>query len=377
MRTLQPLSDTLADAMSGYLPAQPGTVLWGELPCATDRPVVTIDDGESLTIDTISHEGILEDQERDPIAYFTGLGIEKDSVLDDAVQVAAEVPHDPAIHGPHVVTGPIAVRGARPGDVLAMTVEDLTLRCGYGIVSNRHRRGALPDEFPLGGSTETVSVLCTVDEEHEGAMPMGSMPAAPCSTARVRFPLRPFLGIMGVAVADRRRAHSVPPGPHGGNLDVSLLGTGATLYLPVQTDGALAYVGDPHYAQGDGEVALTAFEAPLRARVRFDVIRGAAGSVSARPRLWAETDELFIPIGLHKDLDEAMRSCVRSAVEYLTAVGMHPAHAYAYLSAAGDFAVSQVVDGVKGIHGKIRKPDLMHLSTDLDRFRHTRQSRPS
>ncbi|WP_129664844.1 acetamidase/formamidase family protein [Phytoactinopolyspora endophytica] len=374
---LQPLADSVAEAPSDYLPALPGSVFWGELPCAADSPVVTIGDGESLVIDTVSHEGILEDQGRDALAYFTDLGVEKSHVLDDAIRVAADVGHDPAVHGPHVVTGPIKVRGARPGDTLAMTVEDLSLRCGYGIISNRHGRGALPDEFPLGGSTETVSILCTVDGSDGGidrrntsadraSMPSshvhpltGSIPAAPGSTARVRFPLRPFLGIMGVAVDGHDRPHSVPPGPHGGNIDVSLLGAGATLYLPVQVEGALAYVGDPHYAQGDGEVALTAFEAPLRARIRFDVIRWPAERSHTRPSLWAETDELIIPIGLHEDLDEAMRHCVRSAVEHLTDAGMHPAHAYAYLSAAGDFAVSQVVDGVKGVHGKIRKSDLM------------------
>jgi acetamidase/formamidase len=347
----------------------PGTVLWGQLPCADDDPVVTVDPGDSLIIDTVSHEGILEDQGRNPLAYFTDLGIKPDDILDDAVWVAADVPHDPRAHGPHVVTGPIRVRGARPGDVLAMTVEELTMRCGYGIVSNRHQRGALPGEFPQNAAAETVSVLCTVDATDSdlddadapgSAWPTGSMPVAPGSAARVRFPLRPFLGIMGVAVADAARPHSVPPGPHGGNIDVSLLGTGSTLNLPVQVDGALAYVGDPHYAQGDGEVALTAFEAPLRARIRFDLIRRE--SLVAPRELWAETSELIIPIGLDEDLDEAMRRCVRSAVRILTDAGMHPAHAYAYLSAAGDFAVSQVVDIVKGVHAKIRKSDLAELS---------------
>ena len=107
----------------------------------------------------------------------------------------------------------------------------------------------------------------------------------------VEFPLAPFLGTMGVAVAADERPHSVPPGAHGGNIDINLLTEGAVLYLPVQVPGALAYVGDPHFAQGDGEVALTALEASLRATLRFDVVPRAEalaefGEIAgpARPR---------------------------------------------------------------------------------------------
>lgn len=345
----------------GYLPATPRTVLWGRLPCADDSPVLSINAGESLWIDTVSHEGILEDQGRDPVAFFGGHGVPAVDVLHDAVRVAQEVSHDPLTDGPHVITGPIEVRGARVGDVLSITVLDLALRTGYGIVSNRHGRGALPEQFPVGGSLDVVSILCTVDQPFgaAGTALTGSMAAGPGDRRRVRFPLRPFLGTMGVAVAGTERAHSVPPGAHGGNVDVSLLGVGSTLNIPVQVPGALAYVGDPHFAQGDGEVALTAFEAPLRAHLRFDVIRRE--TLTAPRALWGETEELLIPIGLDVDLNEAMRQATRSAVALLTDAGMDPAHAFAYLSAAGDFAVSQVVDQVSGVHGKIRKADLVEL----------------
>ncbi|WP_066460971.1 acetamidase/formamidase family protein [Sanguibacter suarezii] len=345
----------------GYLPATPRTVLWGRLPCADDSPVLTINAGESLWIDTVSHEGILEDQGRDPVAFFGGHGVPAVDVLHDAVRVAREVSHDPLTDGPHVITGPIEVRGARVGDVLSITVLDLALRTGYGIVSNRHGRGALPEQFPVDGSLDVVSILCTVDQPvgAAGTALTGSMAAGPGDRRRVRFPLRPFLGTMGVAVAGTERAHSVPPGAHGGNVDVSLLGVGSTLNIPVQVPGALAYVGDPHFAQGDGEVALTAFEAPLRAHLRFDLIRRE--TLTAPRALWGETEELLIPIGLDVDLNEAMRQATRSAVALLTDAGMDPAHAFAYLSAAGDFAVSQVVDRVSGVHGKIRKADLVEL----------------
>lgn len=345
----------------GYLPATPRTVLWGRLPCADDSPVLSINAGESLWIDTVSHEGILEDQGRDPVAFFGGHGVPAVDVLHDAVRVAREVSHDPLTDGPHVITGPIEVRGARVGDVLSITVLDLALRTGYGIVSNRHGRGALPEQFPVDGSLDVVSILCTVDQPvgAAGTALTGSMAAGPGDRRRVRFPLRPFLGTMGVAVAGTERAHSVPPGAHGGNVDVSLLGVGSTLNIPVQVPGALAYVGDPHFAQGDGEVALTAFEAPLRAHLRFDLIRRE--TLTAPRALWGETEELLIPIGLDVDLNEAMRQATRSAVALLTDAGMDPAHAFAYLSAAGDFAVSQVVDRVSGVHGKIRKADLVEL----------------
>ena len=169
---------------------------------------------------------------------------------------------------------------------------------------------------------------------------------------------------MGVAVPGDQRPHSVPPGSFGGNIDVSLLGEGSTFYLPVQVDDALAYFGDPHFAQGDGEVALTAFEASLRATVRLDVIPGGAALRPGNGRTgpFAETDEYLIPIGLDEDLNEAMRDCVRCALDMLAAdYGIDRHTAMAYLSAAGDFAVSQVVDVVKGVHGKIRKSDFAEV----------------
>jgi acetamidase/formamidase len=128
----------------------------------------------------------------------------------------------------------------------------------------------------------------------------------------------------------------------------------------VQVAGALVYFGDPHFAQGDGEIALTAFEASLRATVRLDVVPGGARlrPGGGRPAPFAETEDLLVPIGLDEDLDEAMRDCVRCALDLLaTDYGLERHVAMAYLSAAGDFAVSQVVDIVKGVHGRIRKAD--------------------
>lgn len=340
-----------------YLPATPATTLWGRLPCAADAPVLVVDPGTEVVVDTVSHEGILEDQGRDPRAFFGRHGVAPDLVLDDAVTLAASGAHDPTADGPHVVTGPIAVRGAEPGDLLALTVLETLPRVPYGVISNRHGRGALPGELPLG--LGNVSIFARAELDAAG-QPVGVVPLRPGADAAARFPLRPFLGIMGVAVAGPERPHSVPPGRHGGNLDINLLAAGATLYLPVQVPGALAYVGDPHFAQGDGEVALTAMEASLRVAVRLDVVPRAEAvrrfGELAGPL--GETTDFLVPTGLDEDLDEAVRRCVRAALDLLQArYGMDRAHAYAYLSAATDFNISQVVDLVTGVHARIRVAD--------------------
>ncbi|MBT0772456.1 acetamidase/formamidase family protein [Kineosporia sp. J2-2] len=343
-----------------YLDSSPDNVFWGRLPCQDDTPRAVVESGAVVTVDTLSHEGILEDQGKDPVEFFGRYGVRAGDVLEDAKAVAASaLAHDFADDGPHVVTGPIAVRGAKPGDLLAITVLELTPRVGYGMVSARHGFGALPGEMPVPGVTEPVTTFATAVPGAGAGTGEMLVDRDDPSRGRITFPLSPFLGVMGVATAGPERLHSVPPGPFGGNIDVNLLGVGSTLYLPVQVDDALAYFGDPHFAQGDGEVALTAFEASLRATVRLDLIPGGAAGV---PAPYAETGDLLVPIGLDEDLDEAMRDCVRCALDLLAGrYGLERHLAMAYLSAAGDFAVSQVVDVVKGVHGKIRKADLREV----------------
>jgi acetamidase/formamidase len=343
MTVLQPGAGPIGAAT--YLPADPGDVLWGRLPCERDGPVLTVDPGAEVTIDTISHEGLLEDQGRDPAAFFARYGV--DVVLEDAVALAgSDRPHDPAVDGPHVVTGPIEVRGARPGDLLAMTVLETLPRVPYGVISNRHGRGALPGEHPRDGAalhSEFVPVVA------------GRARLGPAS-----FAVAPFLGIMGVAVPGGERPHSVPPGRHGGNIDIAMLTAGSTLLLPVQVDGALAYVGDPHFAQGDGEVCLTALEASLRVTLRLDVVphEAALAAYGEVTGPLARTPEYLVPTGMDEDLDVAVQQCVRSAIALLEArYAMTSQQAYAYLSAATDFHISQVVDVVQGVHAAIRIGD--------------------
>jgi len=367
MLLLQP--DDGAIPAQHYLRSTPETVSWGYLPNAVARPVLTVNPGDAVTVDTLSHEGVLEDQGRNPTAYFGGHGVKPDGVLVDAVDLAASgVEHDFDVDGPHVVTGPIAVRGARPGDILKVEVLDLALRTPYGVISNRHGLGALPGEFPEGPARtadasvdrheEYGSVMLFTTVEQRGGTLMGVLPYGDGRV--VRFPLAPFMGVMGVAPATTEKVHSVPPGPHGGNIDVNLLNVGASLYLPVQVDEALFHVGDPHYAQGDGEVALTAMEASLRGTFRFTVLRGPAATkaVGLLDHPFVETDEAWVPVGLDRDLNEAMCKAVRAAIAFLHETqGMPRAVALAYLSAAADFEISQVVDSVKGVHCVIRKRD--------------------
>jgi acetamidase/formamidase len=355
-----------------HLASTPDTVRWGWLPDRTTAAVLEVASGDTVTIDTVSHEGILEDQGRDPVAYFGSHGIARADVLHDAIEVAgSDLAHDLDI-GPHVVTGPITVAGARPGSVLRVEVLALELRVPYGVVSSRHGFGCLVGELPLGSRRPDASpadpasygsAFTFVTVEEAGGRAVGLLPYGDGRAAR--FPLAPFLGVMGVTPDTDLPVPSVPPGPHGGNIDINLTTVGSTLYLPVQLEGAGFYVGDPHYAQGDGEVALTALEAPLRATLRLTVLddAGARAAVGLLDRPFVETDELWVPVGLDPDLNEAMRSATRAAISFLgERAGMPATQAYAYLSAAADFEVSQVVDGVKGVHCCIRKADFPHLA---------------
>ncbi len=377
LTALQPLSDRPVPASQVglatggyYVPSVPETVSWGHLPNRRSRPVLTVPSGSIVTFDTVSHEGILEDQGRDPIRYFGKFGISPDHVLDDAKAVAASgIEHDFVRDGPHVVTGPVAIEGAEPGDVLKVEVLALTPRVPYGVISNRHGKGALPGEFPenegphpgasahhpeLYNNVSIFTPIKEIDGQWYGVLPHER-------GEEVRFPIRPFMGIMGVAANTDERVNSIPPGIYGGNLDINELGVGATLYLPVQVPGALFYTGDPHFVQGDGEVALTALEAPLRVTFRLTVLKAGDPVIPGKGFLlqpFAETPDYWIPIGLDPDLDEAMKKAVRQAVHFLSAeLGMDRAVGYAYLSAATDFEVSQVVDRTKGIHALIRKRD--------------------
>lgn len=391
-KILQPgVGDVIGDA---YVQSTPDSVLWGYLPTVNAAPVARIKSGQTVTMDLVSHEGILEDQGKDPLAFFGGKGVPEDQVLQDAIDIARDysrTQRDFIKDGPHVVTGPVFVEGAEPGDVLKIEPLDNELRVPYGVVSSRHGKGTLASgdgETPPAGISlgEVLPPVETRNNRTDDFQQMGNVSVfVPVEGGRgliesgpvkARFPLRPFPGMMGVATErvaqlNADAVNSVPPTLGGGNIDIHHLGSGSAFYLPVVAEGALFYSGDPHMAMGDGEVALTAMEGSLRSTFRLTVCKQGDGTAPAVAYKypWAETEEFWIPIGLSdpngledgsvdSDLNVAMRRAVINALDFLEQEqGMERMIAYAYLSAAADFALSQFVDRTVGIHGLIRKAD--------------------
>lgn len=379
-----------------YLPSRTDQLLWGYVPTVHAKPVAAVRSGQTITIDALSHEGVLEDQGRDPVAWFGKQGVRRSGVLDDAIDLAAHYDRTTRnfdTDGPHVVTGPVSVAGAKPGDVLKIETLDLRARVPYGVVSSRHGKGALgitaSGAPPAGITLDEVMPPVSTDGRATGdpteygnvsvfASVSGNHAAMRAGRRTLKFPLRPFFGMMGVAFSEATgltdpSANSVPPTLGGGNIDIRHLGEGSTFYLPVRAPGALFYVGDPHMAMGDGEVALTAMEGSLRGTFRLTVCKPGSGDA---PKVafhypFAETAENWIAIGLSdsngatdgqiSDLNIAMRRAVVNALDFLEQDrGLDRPVAYAYLSAASDFVVSQFVDKTLGVHGLIRKSDLFH-----------------
>jgi acetamidase/formamidase len=309
------------------------TVHWGYLWGAAE-PVAVVRPGDVISIDTVSHEGLMADQ-GDPAGFFARAGIAPEAVLAQAVAIYARVQHSGL--GPHIVSGPIWIDGAEPGDTLAVHVLDVRPLTPYGVNSMRTGKGGLPEEFTLNRS-----MVIPLDLERGVAK----------FSPRIEVPMAPFFGIMATGPArSLGRTSSVPPGPYGGNIDLKDLTAGSILYLPVHVPGALFMVGDGHAAQGDGEVDLTAIETSMTGRFRFELLKG---KTLAWPR--AETPTHWIALGLHADLEAAMRMAIRETVGFLVETqGLTREDAYALASIAVDFEVTQVVDGVKGIHALIPK----------------------
>ena len=359
-----------------YVPSTLKTIQWGYLPNRDAKPVLTVASGSTVTFDTISHEGLLEDQGRNVEKYFKSKGVNSEQILSDAQKItASDLKHDFHKDGPHIVTGPLAITDAEPGDILKVEVIKVEPRVPYGVISNRHGKGALVGEFPkqvqqANASAEhperfgNVSIFKPIEKntqgEYEGVLTTANGKA-------IRFPLYPFMGIMGVAANTSEPVHSVPPAMYGGNIDINELGAGSTAYYPIQVKGALFYTGDSHFAQGDGEVALTALEASARATLKFTLLKAGKDKIPGKEikQPLAENAEFWITPGLDEDLDEAMKKSTREAIRFLNQeYGIDEAIAYAYLSAATDFEVSQVVDKTKGIHAKIRKADFKEFANE-------------
>ncbi|WP_051821518.1 MULTISPECIES: acetamidase/formamidase family protein [unclassified Streptomyces] len=302
------------------LPAGPDTVRVGVIDPAAP-PVLTIDPGDEVTLSTWGHWG-------DKVT--------PDTVMEDFPALRAAFPE---ALGPHSLTGPIHVRGARPGDTLAVDVLALTPAAhGFNLVVAHPRgRGVLRDRFPSG----TIRHFA-LDRESMTTTLGG----------RVRVPLKPFLGIMGVAPAEDGPRSTVEPGCFGGNMDLSVLVVGSRLRLPVFRDGAGFYCGDGHAVQGDGEVNQTAIETGMdHVRLRFTVERGPRRLRTPR----AETGTHFVSTGFGRSLEEAARDAVDDLVDWLIEEGLDPEEAYSLCSIAADVRVTQMVNGVVGVHAVIEK----------------------
>jgi acetamidase/formamidase len=239
----------------------------------------------------------------------------------------------------HILTGPIYIDEAEPGDMLEVRIIDLEHRVPYGVNSSGPRVGVLPDLLKA-----PVRKVIRLDIKRNVAL----------FSPEIEIPLQPFMGIMAVApTKESWMISSRPPWRWGGNMDFNKLTVGATLFLPVFHDGAQFFTGDSHAAQGDGEVNGTAIEASLTGTFQFVVHKGAGKSMRW-PR--AEDAAHYYAMGMDLDLDVAMRHATRETVEFLVEnFGLSVADAYSLASIAVDFRVAEAVDAVQMVYGMIPK----------------------
>jgi acetamidase/formamidase len=307
------------------LPASPDTAHWGYLDPEL-KPVLTIDSGDRVTIDTVSgNPAHIPPKERGFI------------VLPEHLEIHRKVQKG---SGNHIFTGPICVDGAEPGNVLEVRVLDIQLRQDWGWNAFRPLVGTLPDDFPY---TDVIH-LALDRKAMKATTPWG-----------LKLPIRPFFGQMAVAPRPEfGRQNSKEPREFGGNLDCKDLQVGSTLYLPVWTAGALFSTGDGHALQGDGEVCGTAIETALTGTFEFVVRKDLDWRM---PR--AETPTHLITIGLDWDLDTAVQQALRTMLDWLSALlGLSRQDAYHLCSFVCDLHVTQTVNNVKGIHAMIDKREV-------------------
>jgi acetamidase/formamidase len=324
-----------APTVDAALASRPETIVWGYI-TADLPPALTIKSGQTVKIDTVSHQGLLGKE--DPASFFASAGIAKDQVLQDAIDIYKTVPRTKGL-SVHVLTGPIYVEGAAPGDMLEVRIHSLELGVPYGVNNSGPTSGVLP-----GLLSAPAPKIIKLDTKRNVAL----------FSDDIEVPLAPFLGIMSVAPSrDVLLVSSRPPWRWGGNIDFNKLVAGASLYLPVFNTGAQFYTGDPHAVQADGEVNGTAIEASLTATLQFIVHKGA-GKAMNWPR--AEDATHYYTMGMDLDLNVAMRQATRETVNFLREeFGLSTEDAYALASIAVDFRVAEAVDSVQMIYGMIPK----------------------
>jgi acetamidase/formamidase len=308
------------------LEATPATVAYGYY-WADAKPVLRIASGDIIDVDTLLTN--------------SPTGLQRAGVPDDKIQsslkaIVSDVTGDRRGPGGHILTGPVFVEGAEPGDALEVKILsiDLPIEYGYNGCS-----GFLPENCDRAVGIKIIQL----DRQ---AMTAEFEPG-------IVVPLRPFFGSMGVAPApEAGRVSSNPPGRHAGNLDNKELTAGSTLYIPVFAPGALFEIGDGHVAQGDGEVDQTAIETSLRGRLQLTVRKGMK---LTWPR--AETATDFISMAADPDLTVATKLAIQEMVDFLAATkGLSKHRAYQLVSIAGNVAITQLVDRPNvGVHVRLPK----------------------
>jgi acetamidase/formamidase len=302
------------------LEATPTTVAWGNYDAAA-KPVLTIHSGDTVVFHTLLTSS--------PTA------LEKAGV--PSAQVEASL-RDVFAHvtdrgpGGHILTGPVYIEGAEPGDTLEIRIRKIDLAIPYAYNGFRYGAGILTDDFPYA----RMKII-----------PLDRTRMVANFAPGVTIPLHPFFGSMGVAPpASFGRYDSTPPTISGGNMDNKELVAGTTLYLPVYNKGALFEIGDGHAGQGNGEVDVTAMETSLVGTVQFVVRKDLRAGY---PR--AETSTHYIAMGFDDDLAVAARKAVREMVDFLVREkGLSRDDAYMLVSIAGDADITEVVDRNKGVH---------------------------
>jgi acetamidase/formamidase len=257
-------------------------------------------------------------------------------------ELTAILAANPGTRAGHIVTGPIAVAGAMPGDMLEIRIEKIVAGANWGYNVIRPLAGTLPEDFH-----ETTMMHIPVDQEKlVCTLPWGT-----------ELKMAPFFGVMGVAPPPAfGRIMSKEPRLHGGNLDNKEMTAGSTLFLPVWVPGANFSVGDGHGVQGDGEVCVTALEMCLTGTFTFILHKGDGPNRPLLRMPRAETPTHFISMGLNEDLDQAMKQALREMIAFIcTRSNLSREQAYAFCSLAVDFHVTQTVNGEKGVHGLLKK----------------------
>ena len=305
----------------------PETVRWGTFDAAYP-PLITINSGDTVVLECVSGGA----EVMPPPAS----GLRVPPAL--AAIHAANIPRV----GGHILTGPVAVAGAQPGDMLEVHIDRIELGADWGYCGFRPLLGTLPEDFP-----ERFLSHIPVDRDRRMALlPWGT-----------ELPLAPFFGVMGVAPPPAYGTIStIQPREHGGNLDNKELGEGATLYLPVWVEGANFSAGDGHGVQGDGEVCINALEICLTGTFTLTLHKGGGSRAPLLTYPRAESATHYITMGMNEDLDLAMKQALREMIAFITSrTNLSREQAYQFCSLAVDFHVTQTVNGEKGIHGLLLK----------------------